>query len=228
METQEYERLLKQVPLFSGLNSLDIERVSRLVIRRKFRKGQRIISEGQILDGFYIVISGQIKVYKLSPDGKEQILHIVTAGDTFAEVAAFAGRHSPANASAIIDSEVFFLFTDDLIRLIKDNPRLSLNMLASMSKYLRHMVSVIDELSLKEVSARLAKYLIDLSISSNGKEVILPISKKELSARLGTVSEVLSRNLSKLQSKNIIKVTGKNISIRNRDRLEQIAAGMKF
>jgi CRP/FNR family transcriptional regulator len=228
METQEYEKILKHVPLFFGLNSLDLERVSRLVIRRKFKKGQTIISEGQALEGFYIVIAGQIKVYKLSSGGKEQILHIITAGDTFAEVSAFTSRHSPANAQALTDSEVFFMFTNDLIRLIRDNPQLSLNMLASMSRYLRHMVAIIDELSLKDVPARLAKYLLDLSVTSGRKEVKLPITKRELAARLGTISETLSRTLNKLKSKRVIKVADNKITIINRTRLEQIAAGVKI
>jgi CRP/FNR family transcriptional regulator len=228
MENREYEKLIRQVPLFSGLNSFDVERISRLVIRRKIRKGQVIITEDQLLEGFYIVISGQIKVYKLSASGKEQIIHIVSSGDTFAEAAAFTSRHAPANAAAMIESEIFFMFTEDLIRLIKDTPQLSLNILASMSKYLRHLVNIIDELSLKEIPARLAKYLIDLSVKTNSKEIKLPISKKELSSSLGTVSEVISRTLGKLKSKKVIKVKGDIISILNKSRLEQIAAGMKF
>ena len=227
METQEYEKILKQVPLFSGLNSLDLERVSRLVIRRKFKKGQTIISEGQALEGFYIVIAGQIKVYKFSPDGKEQILHIIHPGESFAEVAAFTDGRSPANAMSLIDSDVFFLFKDDMIRLVKDNPQLSLNMLASMSRYLRHMVSIIDELSLKDVPARLAKYMLDLAIASHNRELKLPITKKDLASRLGTISETLSRTFNKLKSRKIIKINGDKITVTNKKGLEQIAAGIK-
>ena len=225
--SQEYERILKQVPLFSGLNPMDLERVSRLIVRRKFRKGQLIISEGQELEGFYIVISGQVKVYKLSSDGKQQILHLVAPGGTFAEVAAFTKGFSPANASAIIDSEVFFLFKNDLIKLIRDNPQISLNMLASMSQYLRHMVTVIEELALKDVPARLAKYLLDLA-PGQVTEIKLAITKKELAARLGTISETLSRTLNKFKSKNVIKVSGNRIAVLNKARLEEIAAGMKL
>src|SRR3989339_679227 len=212
----EYERILRQGPLFSGLNPMDLERVSRLVIRRKFRKGQLIISEGQELEGFYIVISGQAKVYKMSSGGKQQILHLVSPGGTFAEVAAFTKGFSPANASAITDSQVFFLFKNDLIKLIRDNPQISLNMLASMSLYLRHMVAVIEGLALKDVSARLAKYLLDAADHKNGWpaiEIKLDITKKELASRLGTISETLSRTLNKFKSKKIIKVAGNKITI---------------
>jgi CRP/FNR family transcriptional regulator len=228
MCAKDYERILKSVPLFSGLNSMDLERVSRLVIRRKVKKGQVIISENQALDGFYIVLSGQVKVYKLSPDGKEQIIHIIYPGESFAEAAAFTDGRSPANAQAMVESEVFFIFKNDIVRLVKDNPQLSLNMLASMSRYLRHMVSVIDELSLKEVPARLAKYLLDLSVTGKTKEIKLPTTKQELASRLGTVSEVLSRAFSKLKSKRIIKAEGGNkITIINKNALEQTAAGVK-
>ncbi|MBI5778381.1 MAG: Crp/Fnr family transcriptional regulator [Planctomycetes bacterium] len=222
----EYERILKQVPLFSGLSPLDLERVSRLVVRRKFRKGQLIISEGQELEGFYIVISGQVKVYKLSPDGKQQIIHLVGPGGTFAEAAAFTKGFSPANASATIDSEVFFLFKNDLVKLIRDNPQISLNMLASMSQYLRHMVTVIEELALKDVPARLAKYLLD-SAPGQVTEIKLVITKKELASRLGTISETFSRTLNKFKSKRVIKVSGNRIAILNKARLEEIAAGLK-
>jgi CRP/FNR family transcriptional regulator len=224
---QEYERILRQVPLFSGLNPMDLERVSRMVVRRKFRKGQLIISEGQELDGFYIVISGQVKVYKLSQDGKQQILHLVAPGGTFAEVAAFTKGFSPANASATTDSEVFFLFKNDLIKLIRDNPQISLNMLASMSQYLRHMVTVIEELSLKDVPARLAKYLLDLA-PGQVTEIKLAITKKELASRLGTISETLSRTFNKLNSKKVIKVSGNKISILDKTRLAEIATGIKI
>jgi len=224
--SQEYERILRQVPLFAGLNALDLERVSRLVIRRKFRKGQLIISEGQELEGFYIVISGQVKIYKFSSEGKQQILHLVAPGGTFAEVAAFTKGFSPANASAIIDSEVFFLFKNDLVKLIRDKPQISLNMLASMSQYLRQMVAVIEELALKDVSARLAKYLLDLA-PGQVMEIKLAISKKELASRLGTISETLSRTLNKFKSKKVIKVAGNRITIVNKARLEEISAGAK-
>lgn len=228
----EYENILRQVPLFSGLNGLDLERISRLVLKRKFRKGQLIVSEGQELDGFYVVIAGLVKVYKLSEGGKEQILHIVGPGGSFAEVAVFTNGLCPANVMAIADSEVFFIFRDDLLKLIKDNPQLALNMLASMSRYLRTLVTVIDELALKEVPARLSKYLLDLSIVARVKgkpvlEVKLPISKGELSARLGTVGETLSRALHKLKSRKIINVKGDRITILNKPRLEEIASGLK-
>ncbi|MDI6733151.1 MAG: Crp/Fnr family transcriptional regulator [Planctomycetota bacterium] len=230
---KDYEKILKQVPLFSGLNPLDLERVSRLVIRRKVSKGQIIITEGQELDGFYIVISGLIKIYKLSSEGKEQILHLVKRGDTFAEVTAFVGKDSPANALAMTDSEVFFLFGNDLLRLVKDNPQISLNMLASMSQYLRRLVTLIEEISLKDVPTRLSKYLLDLAVSSGvtGKaivEVQLPTTKKELASRLGTISETLSRALNKFKSKKVIRVSGNRITILNKARLEEISSGAKI
>ncbi|MEW6025810.1 MAG: Crp/Fnr family transcriptional regulator [Planctomycetota bacterium] len=231
--SSEYERTLKQVALFSGLNPMDLERVSRMVIKRKFRKGQVIISEGQELEGFYIVISGQIKVYKLSSEGKEQILHWVAPGGTFAEVAAFTRGVAPANAAAITDSEVFFLFKNDLIKLIRDNPQISLNMLASMSQYLRRMVAVIEDLSLKDVPARLARYLLDMVMEAGKEndaviEIKLPIIKKELASRLGTISATFSRTLNKFKSRKVIKVAGNKITILNKTRLEEIASGMKI
>lgn len=227
MCTKDYERILKSVPLFSGLNGMDLERVSRLVIRRKFNKNEAIISENQPLDGFYIVLEGKVKVYKLSHGGKEQIIHIIYPGESFAEAAAFTNGRSPASAQAMVDSEVFFIFKNDIIRLVKENPQLSLNMLASMARYLRHMVSIIDELSLKEVPARLAKYLLDLSALGRNKEIKLPTSKQELASRLGTVSEVLSRSFSKLKSKKVVGIKGNKITILNKTKLEQVAAGIK-
>jgi len=224
----QYERLLKRVPLFSGLNAMDMERISRLVIRHKYPKGKNIITEGQELEGFYIVISGQVKVYKLSAGGNEQILHIVSPGGTFAEAAAFTSGISPANAAAISDSECFFIFKDDLIKLIRNYPQISLNMMASLSQYLRHLVSMVEEISLRDVPARLAKYLLELMAESDTKDLKLLITKTELAKRLGTVSETLSRTLSRLKSKRIIKVDGSRITIINKEQLEQIAAGVKM
>lgn len=232
MDATQYQTTLKQVPLFIGLSGIDLERVSRAAVLRRFPKGQVIITDGQSLEGFYVVTGGAVKVYKLSEEGKEQTLHIITPGGTFAEATVFTNGISPANAAAITDCEVFFIFNDALIRLIKETPQLALNMLASMSRYLRSLVAVIDELSLKDVPARLGKYLLDLSITSGkpgrpATEVTLPISKKELASRLGTISETLSRALHKLKSKRIIKVSASRITILDKSRLEQIAAGMK-
>jgi CRP/FNR family transcriptional regulator len=224
--------LLKRCPLFAGLNEGDLKKIRSICLLKKVRKKEIIFSEGQEARGFYVTLSGRVKIYKVSPDGKEQILHVINAPDSFAEASLFLEGIYPAFAEALSDSQLLFIPKKDFIHLIEKNPRLSLNMIASLSHFLRRFASLIEELSLKEVSSRVAKYLIDLSLKSSRegespKEVDLDLSKTQLASKLGTISETLSRTLAKMKSQRIIDVKGNRILILNRNALEELASGFK-
>jgi CRP-like cAMP-binding protein len=225
--------LLKRCPLFAGLNEGDLKKIRSICLLKKVRKKEIIFSEGQEARGFYVTLSGKVKIYKVSPEGKEQILHVINPPDSFAEAALFLEGIYPAFAEALSDSQLLFIPKKDFIHLIEKNPRLSLNMIASLSHFLRRFASLIEELSLKEVSSRVAKYLIDLSSKSSReeeeppKEVDLDLSKTQLASKLGTISETLSRTLAKMKSQGIINVKRNRILILNRNALEELASGFK-
>jgi len=223
--------VLKTCPLFWGLGNREIADLQAVSTPRKYLKGNLIFSEGEEAEGFFVLISGRVKVYKLSPEGKEQILHIVSPAETFAEAALFAGSTYPAFAESLAETRVLFFSKEGFLNLIRKNPQISLNMIASLSHWLRKFVNLVEELSLKDVTARLSKYLIDLSASSgrssaSGIECELDISKSQLASQLGTISETLSRALGKLRDRRIIKVEGKKITILQKEALEDISLGI--
>ncbi len=224
------EFILKRCPLFAGLDDREIAEVKAISVSKRYPQGALIISEDEEAKGFFVVISGRVKVYKLSLEGKEQILHIISPGETFAEAALFAGSTYPAFAESLVQTQVLYFSKEDFLNLIRKNPQISLNMIASLSHWLRKFVSLVEELSLKDVSARLSKYLIDLSSESGrsserGIEFELDISKRQLASQLGTISETLSRALRKLRDREIIKVEGKKIIILQKQALEEISSG---
>jgi len=225
--------LLKRCPLFAGLKEEELKRIRAIASPRQVGKKEILFSDGEEAKGFYVILSGKVKLYKISPEGKEQILHVVSAPDAFAEAALFLEGSYPAFAEALADSQLLFFPKRDFIQLIERNPQLSINMIVSLSQFLRRFASLIEELSLKEVSSRIAKYLIDLSLklSKEGKspkEVELDLSKTQLASKLGTISETLSRTLAKMKAKGIIDVKKNKILILNREALEELASGLKI
>jgi CRP/FNR family transcriptional regulator, dissimilatory nitrate respiration regulator len=212
------------VPLFEGLPPGQIEDLAMIVTDQTFGKAETIFSEGEDADGFYVVITGRVKIFKLSPDGKEQILHFFGPGEPFGEVPVFTGQHFPASAEAMEESRVFFFPRKSFVDLIKRNPSLALNMLAVLSKRLRRFAALIDDLSLKEVPGRLAAYLLYLSDQNRGAKVLeLAVTKAQLASLLGTIPETLSRILGKLSSQGLIESDGRRIRIMDREALRDLA-----
>jgi CRP/FNR family transcriptional regulator, dissimilatory nitrate respiration regulator len=217
--------VISAIPIFNGLPGDQIAAIKQIAVEKKVNKGEILFSEGDEGKGFFIVGEGRLKVFKVSPEGKEQILHILGPGQPFGEVSVFAGQRFPANAQALENSRVFFLPRAAIVNLIAANPSLALNMLAVMSKKLRQFAVQIENLSLKEMPARLASYLIYLAEEQGVDDVItLKISKGQLASFLGTIPETLSRIFAKLSGQNLIRVEGKKITVLDRAGLEDLAA----
>ena len=221
--------IISKSPLFNGIPPDQLAALSRISVERAFNKGETVFSEGNAGNGFFIVAGGLIKIFKLSPDGKEQILHIVGPGEPFGEVPVFTGQPFPANADALMNSRLIFFPRRAFIDLVTKNPSLSLNMLAVLSRRLRQFTVQIENLSLKEVPGRLATYLIYLSEEHPGQRAVsLTISKGLLASLLGTIPETLSRIFAKMSSQGIIRVNGRQIQILDRSRLESLAVEGKL
>lgn len=207
-------QIIESSVLFAGLPVEQIEALADIAVLKEFQKGESIFFEGDLGIGFYVVGDGKVKIYKVSFAGKEQILHIFGGGEPFGEVPVFNGRPFPANAQALQKTKTLFFPRDKFVRLVEAHPSLALNMLAVLSFRLRKFANQIENLSLKEVPARLAGYLVYLSEEQNNSEYVeLDISKGQLASLLGTIPETLSRIFSKMSEEGLIKVSGKKIKL---------------
>jgi CRP/FNR family transcriptional regulator, dissimilatory nitrate respiration regulator len=217
-------KILLNVSLFGGLPQEQLHKIARIAEERHFRKGEIIFTENQDGAGFYVVASGTVKIYKVSLEGKEQILHIFGPGEPIGEVPVFTDKAYPANAEAIAESHLLFFPKSAFVNLIAQNPSLSLNMMAVLSKRLRQFTVQIENLSLKEVPGRLAGYLLYLAEENQTQgSVELTISKGQLASLLGTIPETLSRVFAKMSQNRVIDVKGRHIKLLDTKELETLA-----
>jgi CRP-like cAMP-binding protein len=214
---------IASMPLFAGLSKVQYEALARICVRRSCRKREGIFSEGDEGTGFYMVVSGRVKIFKVSSEGKEQILHFFGPGESFGEVSVFTGQGFPADAMTDLQTTLLFFPRAAFTVLIQRDPALALNMLAQLSRRLRHFADLIDDLSLKEVPGRLAKYLLYLAGGDDGGEVALDVSKSQLASLLGTIPETLSRILAKMNRQGLIRLRGARMLILDRQGLKEIA-----
>jgi CRP/FNR family transcriptional regulator len=217
---------LSQTMLFQGLPGEQLAAIARLAIAQSHGKGDLIFNQGDEGIGFFVVQVGRVKVFKVSREGKEQILHIFGQGDHFAEVPALDGQCFPASATAIEPSEVLFFPRQAFLTLLEQQPTLAINMLKSFARHLRHFSHLIDNLALREVPARLATYLLSLSAQVDHAETVeLDLPKGQLAAMLGTTPETLSRVFYKLSRDGLIAMEGYKVKLLDPDRLNQLAIG---
>jgi len=222
----ELIRRLEKIPLFEGLPWKQHAALADISVRLSYEKGQKIFSEGDEGTGFFVILDGYVKVFKVSPEGKEQIYHIFGPDESFGEVAVFTGHGFPAEAEAISPTTTLFFPRVDFIKLLRDEPSLALNMLAVLSWRLRKFSKLIEDLSLKEVPGRLAAYLIHLSaIEGNSLDLSLDFPKNQLASLLGTIPETLSRIITRMTREGFIRTEGSRICIQDLAGLEDIVRG---
>jgi CRP/FNR family transcriptional regulator len=216
--------IISSVPLFEGLPEDQLREIKKIAMSKNFKKGETIFSEGDPGSGFYVVAEGIVKIYKVSSEGKEHILHIFGMGEPFGEVPVFTGQPFPANAESLSVSRLLFFPREAFVDLITGNPSLALNMLAVLSMRLRQFTVQIENLSLKEVPGRLASYLLYLADEQGIADIVsLNISKSQLASLLGTIPETLSRIFAKMTEMNLIAVSGRKIDLLDRSELVKLA-----
>jgi CRP/FNR family transcriptional regulator len=219
--------IIKKSLLFSGLEEEYLAEVAAITVKRRFAKGESLFNEGDPATGFFLLAAGSVKLCKVSPDGKEKVLHFVNPSETFAEAAFFGDGRYPAEARAMEKGEALFLPREAFMGLLERNPRFSLNLIVSLSLLLRRFARQIEELSFAEVPSRLAAHLIETagkkSTSFQGKTYLdLDMKKGELASHLGTVSETLSRAFKKLKEEGAIEVDGSRVIIHDMARLKKL------
>lgn len=219
---------LKKPLLFSGLNNADLAELAAIAVRRAFRKGETLFCEGEEATGFYLLVSGSIKLCRTSVDGREKVLHFVKPCETFAEAAFFGNGTYPAEARAMEEGEALYLPRKGLMELMARDPNFAFNLVVSLSLMLRQFVRQIEELSFADVTSRLASFLVRRAAESSTNfggitYIDLGIKKGELASRLGTASETISRTFKKLKEEGIIEVQGNRVVVHQMEKLEKLS-----
>lgn len=216
---------LRATQLFAGLPASDLENIALLVSVRSLACDEYLFHEGDRSTGFYVVRKGAISVHRVSPSGKEQVIHVFRAGDSFAEATLATGVGYPADARAVEMSEVFLIQRTGFLELLKRQPELALRMLSAMSAHLRVLVSQLDDLTLKDVETRLTHWILKRCPdpgSDAPATLSLSMTKRALAAEIGTVSETLSRTLAKLRDLKLIEVQSKAIRVISQAKLKAL------
>jgi CRP/FNR family transcriptional regulator len=207
-------------PLLQGLAGQDLDCLARISVARRYESGEMLFLAGDEAAGFFLVLDGQVKVSRFGSDGREQVIHLLGPGQPCGEVPVFEGGAFPATATALGRMDCLFLSRAAFLELAARRPQILLGMLAILSRRLRALVDLVDDLSLKEVTARLARHLLDLQREAGVESVELETAKGTLASRLGMSPETLSRTLGKLQRQRLISVDGRTVRILDRRGLE--------
>jgi CRP/FNR family transcriptional regulator, dissimilatory nitrate respiration regulator len=207
---------LRSCQLFVGLPQADLENIADVAVVKSLEKGEYLFHEGDPARGFYVVQRGAVNVHRVNAAGKEQIIHVFRAGDSFAEVALASTTGYPADARVIEPTQVLLIQKDGILALVKQQPELALRMLGSMSSHLRVLVGQLEDLTLKDVETRLANWLVKRCPNPQSDKPVrieLAMTKRVLAAELGTVSETFSRTLATFRERKLLTVKGKTITV---------------
>lgn len=216
---------LRACQLFAGLPPPDLARVADITALRRLDKGEYLFHEGETARGFYVVQKGAVNVHRVNAGGKEQVIHIFRAGESFAEAALATPSGYPADARAVESSQVLMVQKDGFLALLKRQPELGLRMLSSMSVHLRVLVAQLEDLTLKDVETRLANWLVKRCPKADSDQPVsieLKMTKRVLAAELGTVSETLSRTLARFRAAGLLSVKGKVLSVASPARMKAL------
>lgn len=216
---------LRSCQLFAGLPAADLNQIAEIAVVKSLEKGEYLFREREISRGFYIVQRGAINVHRVNAAGKEQVIHIFRAGESFAEAALATESGYPADARAVEPSQVLLIQKNGVLSLLKRQPELALRMLGSMSIHLRVLVGQLEDLTLKDVETRLANWLVKRCPNRDSDQPVtieLKMTKRVLAAELGTVSETFSRTLAKFRELNLVTVKGKTVTVLSPARLSML------
>jgi len=223
--TSTIGQTLAKVPIFSGLTESELSFLAQRAVLHSYSAAQSVFGEGEPCSGLYVVESGHVRIFKSSTNGREQVLGIDGPGSSIAELPVFDGGNYPASVTAIDEAKLLFVSKQDFQALCLAHPQVALKVLRVVGSRLRRLVGIIEELSFTTVRHRLASFLLRLAQkegtrSAAGIEITLPASNQELASHIGTVRELVSRNLSRLQVEGMRQIDGRTVTISNLKALE--------
>jgi len=211
---------LRQIPIFSGLTEEQLKNLSRISVLKRYLKGTVIFNPSQKAEGFYVLKSGRVKIYRTNR-GKEQIIRIFSPPAFFGEAAGFTGSNFPAWAEAIEDAEIVFIPRNAFIELIKADPEIGMRLMAVMAQRLLYLTNVIESLSLKDAFSKVASYILRQAQETEKEEFIFRTNLAAM--ELGLTKETVSRMLSKLKSMGAIEKRGSKVKIKDFQLLKDLA-----
>jgi CRP/FNR family transcriptional regulator len=212
---------LRRVNYFHDLPLADLTRLLALAVEQRLAPGQVLFLEGEPCRGMYLVYAGRVRVFKASPEGREQVLTVARPGDSFAEVPVFDGGPNPASADAMDESVVYLFPTADLLRLVRSSPEIALGVIRVFAQRLRHLTRLVEDLSFRHVTARVARLLLQ-SIADEGGAAGPRLTQQEMAAMIGTAREVVTRALRALEQQGAIQVQRGQIVILKPELLERL------
>ena len=215
--------MLRKIPYFSSLATEDLKQVAMFTVERHFNRGDLILIAGEDDGSLCYVCSGLVKVYKTSPEGKEQVLRLIGEGNTFNDVPALDGGPNPANVAAVESSNIYVIRRSGLHQLIKTRPEVAEAVVLTLAKTLRHLVALVEDLSLRHVTARVAKILLDREPSVQQDQHAHRFTQSEMAALVGSTREVVGRALKELETAGAIEMRHGQAIVLNQERLHILA-----
>ena len=214
---------LSQIAIFAAFNDAELQVLAQRAVERRFATDDMLFWEGEPCAGVFLIIEGSVKIFRTSPSGRELMLAIESAPSSVAELPLFDGGPYPASVRAVGPVASLFINKNDFQQVCRQYPDVALKVLAVVGKRLRHLVGLVESMTFGSVTQRLARFLLDASKGSAAEIFDLPVTHQELASRLGTVREVVSRNLARFRADGVIRMQGHQVEILNRARLEQEA-----
>ncbi len=214
---------VKSVMFFQGLPEEKFNKLADISVIKKYRKGETLFVADVTAHGFFSPITGRVKIFRTSPSGKEQILHVFGPGEAFGEVPVFEGGTFPASGEALDECEALFFPRRDFENMSRNDPDLAMKMMAMLSQKLRRLVNKIDDLSLKETPSRVASYLLLLRASQDSDTFKLDLPKGQIAFYIGTIQETLSRIFKRFAEQGMVEISGKEITILDKEQLQKVA-----
>ncbi len=213
--------LLKSIPYFSGLSTAELDSIKGHIFEKSTEGRDLILLEGEPADAMYFVVSGVVKVFKTSSEGKEQILSFIRPGESFNDVSVFDGGPNLSSVQAVGPVVLYGIRSSDLEVILRNHPQVSLNVNRVLSQQMRHMVSLVEDLSFKHVISRVAKILLEYS--GNGTGPKHKLTQQEMAAMAGTAREMIGRSLKSLEDEGAIRLERQRIVITDKEALREIA-----
>ena len=219
-ERTDLATALGKTALLSSLSPAEMQTLALRTVRKLFSAGELLFSEGEPCNGLHIIARGKVRIFKTSVNGREQVLAVNVPGESVAELPVFDGGPFPASGSAVEETEIAFISRRDFQAYCLEHPEVALKVLKVVGARLRRLVGIIEELSFTTIRQRLISAVIKLA-QSEGKKTEhgiafqLPVSHQELANQLGTVRELISRNLMRLQAEGLLDVDARQIVVKD-------------
>jgi CRP-like cAMP-binding protein len=211
---------LKHIPYFSGLAPAELDGIRKLVFEKKFERGEMILIEGESAQALYFVVSGVVRVFKTSIEGKEQTLNLVRPKESFNDVPVFDGGPNPATAQAMGPVVLYGMRRSNVEAILRDHPQVALNVIKVLAARVRDLVSLVEDLSFRQVIGRVAKIL--LQHVGDGTAPLPRLTQQEMAAMAGTAREMVGRSLKALEEEGAIRLDHHRIVIRDKEALRDI------